>query len=200
LFSATSAQAIPISFNDFFREADAPVSVAADGSTATLGESPDFGLVYLSNLPGLGDPEVIIGGAGITLAFDYTFTMPSGNADIFHVALLDGLTGSVFGAAYELFVLATGGGHVTFDLSGLGGATLGMQFELAPELADAAFDSLVTLSNLQLLAAEPPPPPPPTGVPSPGTLPLLIAGGLALLRRRSQQGTTFSNEVARNQP
>lgn len=197
LLSAGKAAAIPVSLNDFFHETDAPVTVSADGATATLGESDAFGLVYLSNVPELGDPEVIVGGAGVTLAFDYAFTLAANNADAFHVALLDGFTGAVLDTAYELFVLATGSGHQTFDLSALGGVRLGMQFELASEPDDGGFDSILTISNLQLLLKEPPPPPPPTDVPEP-TSAFLLAGGLALLTARlRKRNQVSSNEVTR---
>ncbi len=51
LFFASTAAAIPISLNNFYFDPLAPVTVSADGSLATLGESADFGVVFLSNLP-----------------------------------------------------------------------------------------------------------------------------------------------------
>jgi hypothetical protein len=62
LLSAGRAAAIPIDLNAFFHFPDAPVTVSADGSTATLAESADFGAVVLDNIPAFGDPEVIVGG------------------------------------------------------------------------------------------------------------------------------------------
>lgn len=193
--SAADAFAVPVSLNDFFYEAGAPVTVAADGSTATLGESDAFGVVFLSNVPALGDPEVILGGAGVTLAFDYSFTLGADNDDVFHVALLNGLTGDVLDVAYELLVDATGTGHKIFDLSTLGAVTLGLQFELVPQLADLGFDSIVTISNLQLLKETSPPP---AQVPEPMTA-FLLLGGLALVGARMQgRNRVSSNEVKKS--
>jgi hypothetical protein len=186
---ASSAAAIPIDLNSFYFEPLAPVTVSADGSSATLGESADFGVVYLSNIPGLGDPEVITGGAGVSLVFDYLFDEPLGNADVFHVALLDGLSGDVIGGAFESFLSASGAGQLSFDLSALVGMTLGLQFELVPELLDGGLSSSLTLSNLQLLLDQTPP----TSIPEPQPLLLLLAGFALLFAIR-----LFGSKVSTN--
>jgi len=50
-----------------------------------------------------------------------------------------------------LFVTDTSSGTVSFDLSTFVNATLGMQFELVPDLLnDFGFDSTLTLSNLRI--------------------------------------------------
>ena len=151
LLATNAAGAAPVDFDGFFFEPGTPVTVSADGLSATLAESSEIGVVFLSNVPGLGDPQVIVAGAGNRLRFDYQFEEPFGNADVFHVALLDGNSGAPLGGVYELFVATTQNGFAEFDLSSLSGVTLGLQFELSPELSDAGLDSLVTISNLQLV-------------------------------------------------
>lgn len=199
LLSAGRAAAIPIDLNAFYHDPAAPVTVAADGSTATLGESAQFGSVVLDNIPGFGDSEVIVAGDDHILSFDFSFTMPANNADIFHFGILDGLTGDILSAAYEGFEAATGGGHVSFDLSSLVGLTLGLRFELLFQPEDLGLDSTVTISNLALSVPEPPPPPPPpVDVPEPPVVLLLLMGGLALVTvRMRRRDVTFFNEVTR---
>jgi hypothetical protein len=115
-----------------------------------LSEDPAVFAVFLSNVPGFGDPQLITATTGARLTFDYDFNEPAGNADIFHFALLDGLTGDPL-AGQEVFVTDTSSGSVSFDLSAFVGATLGMQFELVPDLLnDLGFDSTLTLSNLRI--------------------------------------------------
>src|SRR5262245_34223633 len=119
LLFASSAVAVPIDLNNFFFEPLTPVTVSADGSTATLAEDASVGVVYLSNIPPL-DPEVVKGGAGVSLTFDYIFDEPVGNDDLFHVALLDATTGDPIGGVFETFLYGTGSGTTTFDLSSFG--------------------------------------------------------------------------------
>lgn len=145
-----TARAAAIDFNQLFHDPGAPIRIAADGSSAVLSEDPAVFAVFLSNVPGFGDPQLITATTGARLSFDYDFNEPANNADIFHFALLDGLTGDPL-AGEELFVTDTGSGTASFDLSALLGTTLGMQFELIPDLLnDFGFDSTLTLSNLRI--------------------------------------------------
>jgi hypothetical protein len=166
------AHAMPIDLNDFF--ADPTVSVVADGSSATLAEDPFLFSVLLSNDPGLGDPNVIIPGAGVSLVFDYMFTEGAGNMDEFFAAVLDGTTGFSVGPGFEFATADSSSGTVAFDLSSLSGLTLGLSFELAA--FDAASDSTVTVSNVRLESV---------AVPEPGTFWLIGAGliGWMVFRR-----------------
>jgi hypothetical protein len=183
LGAATSAAAgvIPISFNDFFADPAAQVSISADGSTATLAESDAFGLISLSNVPGLGDPNVVVAANGATLQFDYALDLPAGNTDVFHVALLDGTTGAVLDPLFEFFSSATGSGTIQFDLSSLVGQTLGLSFELASN--DSVYSATLALSNLQIVS--------PTSVAEPPTLLLMCSSLLMLVavRRRAPAGS-----------
>jgi hypothetical protein len=166
-----ASQAAAVDLNLFYSEPGAPISIAADGSSATFSEDPNVFLVYLSNVPGLGDPQLLTPASGATFSFDYNFVEATGNEDIFHFSLLDGNTGSPL-TAYELLFTNSASGSALFNLSGLVGTTLGMQFELLPDLAlDLGFESQLTISNLRFE-----PPPPPVDVLEPGTLALMLAG------------------------
>ena len=171
LFAAVAgAQAATIDLGLFFVDPGAPVAITADGSSATLSEDAAIAAVILSNVPGAGDPELIVATPGVRLQFDYSFDEPVGNADVFHASLLDGTSGATLGPAFELLLTDSGSGQFSVDLSSLVGTTLGLQFELVPEFADASFDSSVTISNLQLVA-----------VPLPPALVLMVSGlGCAL--------------------
>lgn len=180
-FSGIDANAIPLSFGDFYTDPGAPVVISSDGSSATLSEDPGFFAVVLSNVPGFGDPQLILPQNGTILSFSYSFSEPVGNDDVFHVALLDGLTGSVLDPTFEAFFTDTSAGLIKFDLSSLVGLTLGLQIELVPGLGDGSFDSILQLSHLDLTV---PDTGPPTSVPEPsGVVLFAIALGLLGLSR-----------------
>ena len=171
---ASTADAVLIDLNDFF--ADPTVSVAADGSSAFFTEDPGAFLVTLVNDPGLGDPDVIIPGAGVTLSFDFDFVEGgAGNDDEFGAFVIDAATGAIAGPAFQFFIDSTSSGTVSFDLTSLVGMTLGLQFELVALASDVAFDSTLSISDVQLIAA----------VPEPGTLMLLAIGLLAIFGLRA---------------
>jgi hypothetical protein len=172
ILSPVAAQAVPIDLNLLYRDPGAPISIATDGSSATFSEDPAVFAVFLSNIPGLGDPELVAAAAGAKLAFDYSFVEAPDNADIFHFALLDGVSGSAL-PLYELFVSSSGAGAALFDLSSLLGTSLGLQFELIPDIfSDLGFESRLTISNLRIETERPGP----TPVSEPGSLALLLLG------------------------
>lgn len=178
---------VMIDLNDFF--ADPTVSVTANGSSAEMREDAFLSPVLLSNDPGLGEPEVVfaeINGNAQSLSFDYNFVEGVGsNLDEFFVYVLDASTGFGIGPSFEFSSSSTASGTVVFDLSSLAGKTLGLQFELNALNGDAAFDSTVTISDVQLNNTN--------AVPEPGSAIIWAAfvfgtGGLALRRRRMSRG------------
>lgn len=149
---SNAAHADLIDLNDFFT--DPSVTVLPDGSAATLAEDPIFSPVLLSNDPFLGDPEVIspvVIGKNHLLSFDWMFDEPAGsnNDDEFGAFVIDASTGLSAGPAYEFFTSETGSGTVSFDLSGLVGEWLGLQFQLSALPGDLGLDSTVTISNVE---------------------------------------------------
>ncbi len=181
LASAAGASTVTnIDLNDFF--ADDDVTVSADGTSALFVENPDFSSIILSNDPGLGDPEVIIAAPMTTLSFDYSFVETLGGDDEFFAFLLDSVTGSPLGAAYQFLTTDSGSGTVNMDISPLTGGQLGLQFNLNSLFADTSTNSTLTVSNVTLSTGST------VGVvPLPAGLPLLLGGlGLfAIVRRRS---------------
>lgn len=178
-----AATVMPLNLNDFFFFSTDPVTVTADGSSATLGEDSSLVTVVLSNVPDLGDPNIIIPAPGRILAFEFDFSEPPGlgNDDEFGAFVLDGSTGSSRGPAFEFFATDSSSGTVEFDLSTQVGELLGMQFQLSARLGDSAISSTVTISNLRLVD--------PAAVPAPSTLALLLgaallAAGAAVRRER----------------
>ena len=167
IFTITIANATIISLNDFY--ADPTVTVAPDGSSATMIEDPDLILVLLSNDPGLGkssEPNVIVPGLGIYLVFHYNFVNGTIGGHEFGAFVIDSDTGLSAGPAFEFFTTSTDYGNVSFDLSSLADKTLGLQFQLSSPFEDADLDSTLTVSNVQLQP-----------IPEPTTL-LLLATGL----------------------
>lgn len=176
LFAATlPADAASINLADFSFDSGTPVAIAGDGSSATLTESESLAVVFLSNIPGFGDPELIVAAPGTLLRFGYQFDEPAGNDDVFHAVLLEGTNGDVLGGPFEFFASASGSGQVEFDLSSLAGTTLGLQFELAAEMGDAIFTSVLTVTDLEIVPA--------AVVPLPAALPLLLTAFAGLYGR-----------------
>ena len=100
LFFQAQAWAVPVDLNDFY--ADPTVTVASDGSSATLQEDLVYTSVFLSNDPGCGDPGIDISLDAMSLSFDYDFNEASGNTDEFYVWLFDPSTYSVLEDAVRL--------------------------------------------------------------------------------------------------
>ena len=181
---AYSAQAdvIPIDLNNFFFFAGDPVTVAADGSSATLGQLADVDPIQLANDPGLGDPQVIVATANTVLSFDYDFVETAGEDDEFGTFVLDPDTGDSIGAAFEFFTSQTSDGNVSMDLSPLDGVTgLGLLFQLASGVNDTGIGSNVTISNVRLEV-----------IPEPTTAAMLGLMAVGVLRWRARHKQALS--------
>jgi len=102
--------------------------------------------------------------------------------------VVDSTTGGSAGGAYEFFIQAAGSGTVSFDLSGLVGSTLGLQFQLSTLPGDAALSSKVTISNVRLE---------PLAVPEPGSGLLILGGlcGLSLAQAYRTKGKRSSSSL-----
>lgn len=154
---AVQAGEVAIDLNDFF--ADPTVTVAPDGSSAVMAEDPGFSEVILENDPGLGDPDVISSGPGVTLSVDYVFDEPTadGNNDLFRIEVINGATGRVFDGPYVFTLIWSAAGTATFDLSDLDDRHLvGLRFRLVARDTDAGMTSTVAISNVKLIMEDPP--------------------------------------------
>ena len=166
---AVPAFAVQIDLNDFFFFPGDPVTVVPDGSAATIGEDPFITPITLTNDPGLGDPEVIVAGAGTNLYFDYYFFEGTSDIDEFGAFILDAATGLSIGPGFEFFIQDTSSGTVGFDLTSLVGQTLGLQFQLLALFDDFDYLSTVEILNVRLEV-----------VPEPNTFILLGFGFIGL--------------------
>lgn len=143
---SSAAFAIPVQVDlSQFAVSGSTISVAADGSSAQLGEDPGQFAVFLFNDPSLGAPSLITPGVDTFLLFDYTFTEGLNNDDFFQAYLYEAGNYSV-SPAFEADT--SGSGTFEFDLSAYVGMTLGLDFVLASN--DFDLDSFVTVSNLRL--------------------------------------------------
>lgn len=67
LFSPQSSQAVAIDLNTFMADPASAVTIAADGSWATMVEDPSLGSVWLYN------DSIFIPADAMALSFDYDF-------------------------------------------------------------------------------------------------------------------------------
>lgn len=146
-----NAAIIPLDLNDFY--ADPTVVVSGDGRSAVFSEDPFFSFVLLSNDPGLGDPFIITPAQGLSLLFNFSFTLGSQDVDQFS-AYLTGSDGLSLGPSYEFATNQTSTGSISFDLSDLVGEVLGLTFQLSALPGDSGFNSLLEISSLQLVEAQ----------------------------------------------
>ena len=175
---------IPLDLNDFFFFAGDPVTIAADGSSATIGESEFASPIILEHNPAF-DPPLISAVANSRLIFDFAFTEAQGNDDEFLASVLDDF-GFPLGPAFEFFSNETSAGSISFDLSPQAGIDLGIQFALF------SFDdftdpdqllSTVTISDLRIEIEAP------MDAPAPAALAFFAIGlpALVLMRRRRRR-------------
>jgi len=169
------AGAVQIDLNDFFESPASAIDVAPDGSIADFVEDPTVTPVFLSNDPGLGDPNVIIPGIGVHLLFDFAFSEGATDDDEFGAFVIDGSTGLSVGPPYEFFLDSSGSGAVDWNLTALSGQTLGLQFQLSALGGDVGLDSTLSVSNVRLVTR---------AVPEPSTV-MLFSLGLTLFGWRT---------------
>lgn len=158
LFLPGWAGAVQLDLNDFFQFPASAIDVMPDGSMADFVEDPVSTPVFLSNDPGLGDPNVIIPGIGVHLLFDFVFIEGANNFDEFGAFVIDVATGLSIGSAFEFFMDSSGSGTIDWDLTSLSGQTLGLQFQLSALAGDVGLDSTLRVSNVQLLTQAVPEP------------------------------------------
>jgi hypothetical protein len=180
--SQVNATSIPIYLDTFIAYPETAVSVASDGSTATLTEDPDY-WVSLSNDPYWGGSGIQVSGSGsLEIFFDYFFAEQSGNDDWFYaMVFFDDPTAPLF----DLNCDASSSGTAHWKLQGIysGDTGLVLEFQLnSNPVTDTLLSSKVIISNVHLEFTEGSP------VPEPSTMILLgaaLAGGLCIRTGRS---------------
>lgn len=169
VFSATNVFAIPVDLSSFDIIDDTVTVFGPDNSSVTITEYwvPDTLLDY--DLPVPAD--------AMSLTFDYQLVVAPDNEDYFDFYFGD-LSGPSdwFGghnsSATENLIYAE---TITKDLTGFAGSTLPLAFALNYGWSDCGYDSVLTISNVQI-----------NPIPEPATLLLVSAGliGMARIRKK----------------
>lgn len=174
LACGTRAATLSIDLNAF-STFDPEVTISADGRSAELGESELVGFVRLVNDPFVGDPEVIVAGAGHSLIFAFNFVEAPDGDDAFSAVLFDSDLGMPSGELDRFEVGSTAAGLASFDLAPHVGRILGLELELAElDLSGGTLGSAVTVTDLSIV---------PT-VPAPAALVLFASALVPLALRR----------------
>lgn len=152
-FSSSTVIASTIDLNDFY--ADPSVSVAGNGTSATMSEDPSLVTVYLSDDPSLGDPILPFPSDPFFLSFSYQFTVAAGNWDDFYVKLFDANTGTViedFLIEYNNSVSSTDwtkSDTINWNITGAPSTGLGLGLEFQLNAYDDVSGSTVQISNVE---------------------------------------------------
>jgi hypothetical protein len=180
LFLQGQSWAVAIDLNDFY--ADPTVTIASDGSSATLQEDPALITVFLSNDPSFGDPGIDIPLDSMSLTFDYNFAEGAGNIDEVYAWLFDPSSHSVLNDSYgnplEFWTDHTGSGTVTWNLLGASflGSNVGMEFQLTALPVDLSTDSWVTVNDVSI-----------NPIPEPATFFLIGSGFVGLFAAKKKK-------------
>jgi len=184
-----SANAAPILFDTFTPTPSDDVTISSDGTTATMTESGSFFFVDLFNAAlyastsSAPDPTA----TGNILSFSFDFTSGSdtgciadllfGDCDLLQIGLYS--SDDPFNPIQGLDLFASASGVFSVVLDPL---QAGVDLALGITLWDYDFlaGSTATISNLDLSPADDGTGGPVVSVPEPGSLPLLLAGLLAL--------------------
>ena len=129
------------------------ITISSDGNSATITESDTFSPIVLSNDPGLGNPQVIVPGSGVTVQFDYEFTKGVNDDDLFEAFILDSSGNPAMSVDTEFSTdeQTDEAVRVTFQLSDLvEESSIGLQFQLFSRPTDLGNSSVVIISNVEI--------------------------------------------------
>jgi len=165
--TSQNAGAVPVDLNAFTPVLPSNVTIATDGSSARLAEDMDTGVSSLENF------SFSIPVDAVSLSFDYELVLPIDNEDYFDF-YIDNLSVPEFsvGRLASADELIFNGTH-TVDVTPWQGSVIPIIFDIQYGFDDWAFDSFVTIDNVNLEAGS-------VGVPEPATFSLLIIALLAL--------------------
>lgn len=169
LLSPITASAVPIDLNAFQPNTPGLVVVRADGGSATLHEDVIPAPVSLENY------SFLIPGDAVSISFDYQLVVPQWNEDYFDFFIYDMITPAFETGGLE----GTYSGSIVHDVRGLRDVNVYMAFQIYQGWDDGAYESYVTISNVEVNEISQP-------VPEPSTLLLIGAGllGFIGIRRR----------------
>ena len=158
--------AMPVDLNSFTPGLDVPpdrVVIALDGSSATLSE--DFVVSPIS----LENGGFIIPSDALALSFDYELVVAIDNVDFFDFYIINTEAPTFpVGGSEGLY-----SGNYSYDLTALRGNTVPVIFHLLYDWTDGGYESILTISNVEITQV--------AAVPEPATLLLLLSGVAGLL-------------------
>lgn len=166
--NGANASVIDLNLNDF-TPSSTNITVSSDGSSATFTEDTSHSPVELNTLYSVPTDSVY-------LNFEYVLDVAASNKDYFDF-YLDNISMPLFsdGGAPNNY-----SGSLSFDISSFAGTDTPILFSFLSDFGDGGFDSILTISNVNVTTKP---------IPAPATVLLMLSGILSIWGIRKKKNT-----------
>lgn len=160
------ASPVDVNLSTFYR-IDRTVIIGPNNSSATISEDPEYAPV------GLWEPVFSVPANALNLTFNYRLVVAPENEDYFDFYFNSSIPTRWYGGFEGTYV-----GTVTENLTGLSGNDIFLAFALNYGWGDGGYDSILTISSVQISQVG--------KIPEPATFLLVMTGllGMAGIRKK----------------